>query len=185
MVWKALSDIVRLSTFAWGPQALLLKQIKAWVRSEGNVERSRAARQLLNPTCCPLVRFSHIASSHTYRSIEDTARDGPCAHGKATQRTRKAMRMLPGCATPLYVSLLSTVPSDREATICLRYPGNADVDINNLIIFTRLRSASLVSTFLSLTEHKDLRLGLSDVARPSIRFKIDLKSLEGARGVQG
>ena len=28
------------------------------------------------PTCCPLVRFSHIGS------IEDAARDGPCAHGK-------------------------------------------------------------------------------------------------------
>ena len=27
------------------------------------------------PTCCPLVRFSHIGS------IEDAARDGPCAHG--------------------------------------------------------------------------------------------------------
>ena len=28
------------------------------------------------PTCCPFVRFSHIGS------IEDAARDGPCAHGK-------------------------------------------------------------------------------------------------------
>ena len=27
------------------------------------------------PTCCPLVRFPHIGS------IEDAARDGPCAHG--------------------------------------------------------------------------------------------------------
>ena len=27
------------------------------------------------PTCCPLVRFSHIG-------IEDAARDGPCVHGK-------------------------------------------------------------------------------------------------------
>ena len=31
---------------------------------------------LIYPTCCPLVRFSHIGS------IEDAARDGPCAHGK-------------------------------------------------------------------------------------------------------
>ena len=29
------------------------------------------------PTCCPLVRFSHIGGS-----IKDAARDGPCAHGK-------------------------------------------------------------------------------------------------------
>ena len=33
------------------------------------------------PTCCPLVRFSHIGS------IEDTARDGPCAHGKVKFRS--------------------------------------------------------------------------------------------------
>ena len=32
------------------------------------------------PTCCPLVRFSHIGS------IEDAARDGPCAHGKTMTR---------------------------------------------------------------------------------------------------
>ena len=34
------------------------------------------------PTCCPLVRFSHIGS------IEDAARDGPCAHGKGNARPR-------------------------------------------------------------------------------------------------
>ena len=35
-----------------------------------------ALMEQLYPTCCPLVRFSHIGS------IEDAARDGPCAHGK-------------------------------------------------------------------------------------------------------
>ena len=39
---------------------------------------ARGAREGPYPTCCPLVRFSHIRDG----SIEDAARDGPCAHGK-------------------------------------------------------------------------------------------------------
>ena len=58
--------------------------------SKGNIERSRAARQHRlrgkdYPTCCPLVRFSFASRSLLSHSIEDAARDGPCAHGKGKE----------------------------------------------------------------------------------------------------
>ena len=40
------------------------------------------------PTCGPLVRFSHIGS------IEDAARDGPCAHGNVISARQIGARTL-------------------------------------------------------------------------------------------
>ena len=52
------------------------------------------------PTCCPLVRFSHIGS------IKDAARDGPCAHGnhqRCLKSCYKCIFDLPDVATHFHM----------------------------------------------------------------------------------
>ena len=48
----------------------------AFRKGARNAGKMQSCWLAIYPTCCPLVRFSHIGS------IKDAARDGPCAHGK-------------------------------------------------------------------------------------------------------
>ena len=59
------------------------------------------------PSCCPLVRFSHIGS------IEDAARDGPCAHGKSVVYRSQA-------------KLIKRYLAGREASSCARVRYHSD-----------------------------------------------------------
>ena len=84
----------------------------SWISPVGR-PRARAVRAKCSfiqcPTCCPLVRFSHI------RSIEDAARDGPCAHGKMQSCWLDKIRGDLGPVRMVFVGLQPTVIASRAS----------------------------------------------------------------------